>query len=190
MKKQPEATTKTETMLHKNKDFIIGIAICIIALSIIIGVVLFARQQTKIAYQPVNACEAFTATEAGSLLEGEVINGTKTAAQLSGDAAISKCAYSNANEDTNKMLVAAVTIRSAINDDGIAQNKSEFLLASKSVNVEPVANVGDDAFYNQTLGQLNILRDKQWLIVSYGVGSAPQENTLDNLKLLAKQVTN
>lgn len=190
MKTSSEDTTDGPLTPHKNRDFLIGVTICIAVLASIGSIVAFAREQTRVAYQPINACEAFNPDEAKSLIKGEVINGTNTAAQLSGDTAISKCAYSDINQDMNKMLVAAVTVRSAINDEGVAQNKSEFAIASRSVDVEPVSDVSESAFYNPLRGQLNVLREKQWLILSFGVGSTPQENTLDDLKLLAAQMTN
>lgn len=170
----------------KNKDLLIGVAICAVAAALIVGVVVFARQQTKLVYQPLKACELLTANEAGLLLGSQAINGTKSEPQLSGNTAISKCAYSDSNQDMNKMIVAALTVRSGINDNGKTQNTSEFTIAAKGNEVESVEGIGDAAFFNSSRGQLNVLKDEQWFIISYGTGLAPETNTLDKTVELAR----
>lgn len=86
------------------------------------------------------------------------------------------------------MLVAAIAVRSGINDKGVDQNKTEFATSKQGKSNEVVKDVGDSAYFNKELGQLNVLDDRKWVILSYGAGSAPQANTVDKATELAKKV--
>jgi hypothetical protein len=86
------------------------------------------------------------------------------------------------------MIVAAMTVRSGINDKGVEQNKTEFSVGRPHKNIEIVKDLGDNAYFNQTLGQLNILDGRKWIILSYGVGSAPEANTVDKAVELAHKI--
>ena len=90
---------------------------------------------------------------------------------------------------TDQMMVAAIIVRSGVNDDGVEQNKAQFAAGKpKKAGIESVKGVGDEAYYNSELGQLNVLRGRDWLILSYGLGSDPLANTLDDAKKLAHAV--
>lgn len=85
-------------------------------------------------------------------------------------------------------MVAAVTIRSGINDEGVAKNKSDFA-QSNAVNAsEDVPGIGDSAFFNGKAGQLNVFKGKSWYIFSYGLGDSPEQNTLEKSLELARKV--
>lgn len=175
---------------HK-KELIIGVAISVGVIATIIAMVLsIAASTPKVVYQPTKACDLLTIEESKDLLgEKTLQSGEKTPAQ-SGNTASSQCGYTDGNPDTDSMLVAAVVVRSGVNDKGVEQNKTEFTAGKPDQGVEDVKGVGDQAYYNQKLGQLNILDGRNWIILSYGPGASPEENTLDNsLKMAQKVIT-
>lgn len=183
-------TAKTYVIAHKN-EFIVGAAAILIITALVIAVIVFVRSSVpKVVYQPVSACDLFTRTEAEKLLGSKVINSKIDAPVITGNTATSKCGYTDGNLDLDTMIVAAIIVRSGINDKGVQQNKSEFIAGWPSQNVETVKNIGDSAYFNHALGQLNILHDRQWIIISYGAGSAPEANSLDKAIELSRSILN
>lgn len=142
----------------------------------------------KTAYQPVDACSLFTKAEAGNLLGGNIIGPYTNEPIIQGDVAVSKCSYTDDNPDQSQMLVAAAAVRSGINDEGIKQNKADFAGRQKNSDGEAVKNFGDNAFFNETTGQLHILDGRTWIILSYGAGESPETNSIDEAKKLAKKI--
>ncbi len=141
-------------------------------------------------YQPVKACDLLTPAEAQDLLGDHVINVDTKAPVVSDSLATSKCSYTDspAETDIGDMMVAAVAVRSAVEDEGIAKNKTDFAAAKANNDVEDVKDVGDSAYFNKTNGQLNILDGRSWIILNYGAGSAPETNTVDKAVELAHKV--
>lgn len=181
----------TETPETRKKEVIIGAAIVVAVALLIVAIASFIYNSTpKIVYQPAKACELFTADEARDLLGSKAIKSGDKAPLQEQNTATSTCGYANGDSNTETMKVAAVMVRSGINDDGVRQNKTEFTAGKPQENVEDVKELGDSAYFNKELGQLNILVDKQWIIVSNGVGSAPQANTVEDAVTLAKKVLN
>ncbi|MFZ1301296.1 MAG: hypothetical protein WAQ27_01805 [Candidatus Microsaccharimonas sp.] len=186
-----EPTEVTETTDHK-KLIIIGAAVVAIIVAIIIAIVVSVYNSTpKVVYQPVDACTRLTLNEAKELLgDGAVLTTPPIAPVVNKNTALSRCGYTDGSADTNGIIVAAITVRSGVNDDGAAQNKTDFTNGSLGATIEAVEDVGDEAFFNPDLGQLNILDGRDWIILSYGVGSDPQGNTLEDAKKLAEKVLN
>jgi hypothetical protein len=179
---------KSYFRIHK-KDITTAVPI-VVTVAVLIGVVVFAtvHNMPNIVYQPIKSCSLLTPAKAEQLLGDKVINTEKNDPVISGDTAISKCAYSDENPDQNSMAVAAIAVRSAINDNGIAQTKADFAASKPKTGIEIVSGVGDSAYFNQQNGQLNVLKDREWLIVSYGVGSEPETNTVEKAVQLVKLV--
>lgn len=187
VKKQSTNETKNTA---KSELLVGGIAAAIIV-AIIIGVVVFASTRgATITYQPSNACDLVDQSEAKELLGDRVLKSTQNSPAISEDSAVSRCGYTDGNADASKAIVAAVTIRSGINDDGVEKNRSEFSEAKTGLGIETVEGVADDAFWNVQNGQLNILNKYDWIILSYGVGSTPKENTLEDARKLADKLLN
>lgn len=177
---------------HHKQEFTTGTIVVVVIAVIVAGLALYSynTRQPSIVYEPANACDLLTIDEAKSLLGDKTINGIKQTPVQAGDLTISKCSYSDGVPDsTGDMGVAAVVIRSAINDDGITLNKAQFE-AGKPTGVKDISDIGDEAYFNAGLGQLNILKDTTWIIVSYGFASKPQNNTLADDEKLAKLVMN
>lgn len=170
-------------------DLVIGIGVVtgLIAFVAIVAIVTTERPPT-IVHQPSKACDLLTKDEAAEFLGEDPINSINTDIIANENIATSQCGYTDRNPDQNAMMVAAVAVRSGINDQGIEQNKNDFAKSKDANNTESVDNVGSIAFFNQTNGQLNVLNDNDWLIINYGVGSEPQSNTIDDAVDLAKKV--
>lgn len=171
------------------KELVIGAGVIVGVIAIIVAIVLVLHgSQTKIDYQPVAACDLFTQTEAQELLGAQAFNSNSDAPVLTGNTATSRCGYTDGNPSTDKMVVAAIIVRSGVNDSGVAQNKTEFTNGKPTNGVDDVKGLGDNAYFNQSLGQLNVLDGKKWIIFSYGLGSTPDANTLDDTVKLAHTV--
>lgn len=183
--KKSVASIKSYIVQHN--EFFIGMGIIIGLLGIVAVIAFF--NMPHYAYQPVKACDLFTPAEAQELLGDKVLNVNKNEnPKVSGDVASSGCSYTDSN--TENMVVAAIAVQSAVNDDGIAKNKADFA-ASKAANkntVQDVKDIGDSAYFNKTNGQLNVLEGTKWIKFSYGVGSDPQSNTVEKSLELARKV--
>lgn len=180
----------TKEYIKKYKiEFIIGLVVVILAIAAIITVTIIARSSVpKIVYQPANACDLLTIAKAKELLgDNTVASGAKDPL-VSGNTATSRCGYTDGNPDTQNMIVAAITVRSGIDDKGVQQNKTEFTNGKPTQAVEDVSDLGDGAYFNQQNGQLNVLNGRDWIIFSYGPGSAPESNTVEQAVQLAQKV--
>jgi len=175
---------------HK-KQFSIGVPVVIV---VVVGLVMWSlysynHQQPKIMYEPANACDLVTMDKAKTLLGDKTINGVNQTPVQQGDVTISKCGYSDGLPDVSNAVVAAISVRSAINDDGIKINKAQFE-SGKPTGVQDVTGIGDEAYFNAGLGQLNVFKETTWIIVSYGSAANPKDNTLEDSEKLAKLALN
>lgn len=183
--------SKAYVLDHK-KEFITGVSVgaAIAVVLLLLALYSYNTRQPSIVYEPANACDLLTMTEAKSLLGDKTINGVNQTPVQSGDLTISKCSYSDGLPDTANAVVAAIVVRSGINDAGILQNKKEFVAGKPSAGIQDVTGIGDSAYFNAGLGQLNVLKDSTWILVSYGSGASPQGNSLEDTETLAKLVLN
>lgn len=173
----------------KHNEQVIGISIVsgLILLIVVIAIVV-QMSGPRVVYQPQEACTLFTPAEAQQLLGENIIGSDPQDPEIIDNVATSRCSYTDENPDAAQMLVAAVAVRSAINDDGLMRNKDEFAAAKANNNADIVTGIGDSAFFNKTNGQLHVLDDKSWIILSYGIGSDQQSNTPEKVSELAKLV--
>ncbi len=178
---------KTYTAANKKKLTVIT---SIVGGVIVLGVIglLIYNSMPKIVYQPARACSILSPNQALNVLNGKIINVGSDDPVFSGNTAISKCSYTDSNPDENAMMVVAIAIRSGINDAGVKQNKADFTADKPSTNTETVTGLGNAAYFNQTVGQLDILTNHDWIILSYGVGATPAANNLDKTVALAHQL--
>lgn len=179
----------TKAYLVKHSEAAIGIAI-VASLGIVALVVVLVVQNAtpRIVYQPAKACDLLTLTEANELFDGQAIRGIAVEPKQTRNVAASRCGYSDSNPDANAMRVAAIIVRSGINDAGVEQNKREFEAGKPSEGVENVTGIGDTAYFNQKLGQLNVLDGRNWIVLSYGVGATPETNTVEDVVTFARKV--
>ena len=174
--------TKTYIMEHK-RETAIGTVLTLIVASLVI--LFIYNTIPHIVYKPTNACDMLTPSKAQDLLGEKVISVDTKGAKVAGDIAISKCSYTDSNENKDLMIVAAIAVRSGINDAGVLKNKKDFAASRANDTVENVESLGDNAYFNPLRGQLNILDGRRWIIVSYGLGTAPETNTVDKAIELA-----
>lgn len=172
---------------HK-KELLIGTGVAAVILVVGLVVALFAyNNRSTIVYQPAVACDMFTPQEAQDLLGDRVIAVDTAKPQLSksGNTATSKCSYTDTV--SGNLTVAAVAIRTGVNDAGTKLNREDFAKSKANNETKPVYNLGEDAYFNPTSGQLHVLKGHDWFILSYGIGTTPGENKLaDALKLAEK----
>ena len=173
----------------RKKELIIGIGVVLGVIALIAAIVLVFQNNTpKIDFPPTVACNIFTEQKAKKLLGEQAFNSNSGDPIISGNSATSKCGYTDGNSDTTKVVVAAINLRAGINAKGVGQNQSEFNNGKPRNGVEDVNNLGDAAYYNQVLGQLNVLDGNNWIIFSYGLGSAPESNTLGDATKFARLI--
>ena len=188
--KQRWQTLKQFVIDHK-KDVIIdgSIGLGIVLIVILVLVFIYNNQPPVIVYEPADACKMLTLTEAKTLLGDQAVNGTDTGIIVSKENnATSQCSYSDLNTDADSVKVAAVSIQSGINNAGTTTNNTDFANAAKG-NVS-VTDLGHTAFFNKANGQLDILDGHNWIIVSFGIGNSPSDNTQSDDETLAKLVLN
>ncbi|USN96925.1 MAG: hypothetical protein H6797_01890 [Candidatus Nomurabacteria bacterium] len=190
MNKYIESTKAFISDNQKTIKTVSGIAFGLLALAVLVALFIYNVNEGKpnIVYQPVKACELLTPVKAEDLLGDKVYSTDANKPVISGNTATSKCGYTDRNPDQTKMLLAAVSVRSAINNKGTKQNKTDFEAYKKGSSSEAVKDVGDSAYFDKSVGQLNVLSGRMWLKFFYGVGSAPEANTLENAVKLAQKV--
>ena len=181
---------RTYTLSHKRKVLSWFLAVLIIAgfiTAIIVGTI---ESQPKIIYQPVDACSLLSLDQAKSLLGDKAVNGNHVKPVIKDHNAASSCTYADTNTDVNADTVIAISVRSAIDDGGIQQNIGDFVTNKPKTGVKDVKDANNLEYLNTATGVFNILSDggKQWIRLSYGVGSSPQTNTLDDAIKLATVV--
>lgn len=184
--------TAKEFIIENKKQFIIGGAIVLAVAVFIFSLALYSynTRVPKVVYEPARACDLLTLDEAKAFLGDATINVVSENPVQTGSLTVSKCGYSDGKIDTDNAVVAAIVVRSGINDAGIALNKAQFESGKPLTDVEVLSGVGDSAYFNTALGQLNILKQSTWIIISYGAAQTPTANTIEDAKKLADKVLN
>lgn len=178
----------TYIVVHKAK-FITGAAVTLGAILVLMLIALFMyNNQPKVVYQPATACNLLTLSEAQELMGPRTLRSNNAAPAVYKNTAVSKCGYTDGNPGQQDMVVAALIVRSGVNDEGVEQNKKEFTAGWPTKNVETVSSIGDKAYFNTERGQLNVLKGRDWFIFSYGIGTSPQTNSVEKVTELARKV--
>lgn len=142
---------------------------------------------TSTAPAPVSkACRIFTLAEAKTLLGDSVKGGPNLAAATSADLDVSTCTYtqsSGSDASVSARKAASLLARVPKTDKGVASNDNEFG-PLKPTTVQDVDGYGDHAYWDAEHGQLNILKNNDWYVLSYGSAS-PADRSLDQTRQLA-----
>lgn len=180
----------TQTFLQVHKKEIVTSLLFILGVIILLGsIILFIQNsKTKIVYQPVKACDLLSMDEAKELLGNRTLRSRDGTVFITGNSGNSECGYTDGNPDIANMVVAALIVRSGVNDKGVEKNKADFAAARPDRNIEVVKDLGDSAYFNHDLGQLNILDGREWIILSYGVGQTPETNTVEAAVAMAHKI--
>lgn len=144
--------------------------------------------QNSSSASPVSAnkaCQIFTVADARTLLGADVKAGENPAGQSSPDMDVSTCAYrqSGSNNDLAGRKSATLLVRSPETAKGATSNDNEFG-ALKPVNVQDTQGFGEKAFWDVSKGELDILKNHVWYVLSYGP-STPASRTLDQASQMA-----
>lgn len=175
-------------IVARKATFIIGTAVGLLAIFVIALIIYNNRSTTpSVAYQPPRACTLFTDSDAYTLLGNDVINKVNEPKVIS-NTATSTCSYTDRNPVGDAMKLAAVAIKSGINDEGVTEITDSYTSKKAASNGDAVKGFGNDAYFDPTLGQLNVLNNRDWYIFSYGVGASPQSNTLEDAAKFARLV--
>lgn len=131
------------------------------------------------------ACQIFTVANARSLLGADVKEGENPADQSTQDLIVSTCTYRQVSSaaDTSDRKSASLLIRAPKTAKGSASNDNEFG-ALRPANVQDAPGYGEQAFWNARNGELNVLKNHIWYILSYGP-STPTARTLDQTRQMA-----
>lgn len=178
---------KSLNTTQKNALIGAGIILIILGIGTTIGFAIY-NSVPKIVYKPAVACELLTAPEVREILGENALNTNNSQPVVTKNTAISRCGYTNGVDDAAKAIVAAIVVRSGVNDEGVLQNKKDF--ASNAPNYTAVEDLGDDAYFDSETGQLNVIRDKEWIILSLGTADAPTLNSQEDTIKLAEKVLN
>jgi hypothetical protein len=131
-------------------------------------------------FKIVEACTAFTQADAEAVLGAGSKAGTNTGDTNTDDISVSTCSYTGPNS-----TVASLLARSAKTVDGASSNMTQF--ASLPSTAVSVSGYGDKAYWDSTYGQLNILRNNNWYILSAGAVK-PADKSIDVAKKMADQI--
>jgi len=148
-----------------------------------------ASIQKKTANIPVKkqACGIFTLSDAKQLLGDSAKGGDNQADTSSADIDVSICNYlqdlSNSNTPVSISKSASLTVKIPKTDSGIKSNQGQFG-PIKPGGVEDISGYGDAAYWDPGHGQLDILKNNIWYILSYG-SITPASRSLDEAKQMA-----
>jgi cytoskeletal protein RodZ len=124
-------------------------------------------QKSSSKFTAVNACDIFTKEEAQQILGASATQSTEETPTSTKDVSVSTCTYSNNAADVNSIEVASVLVRSGLSESGASTNKAVFGTGTPEGS-EKVSGYGEDAYFTSSIGQLNVLKDNNWIIISNG----------------------
>lgn len=138
------------------------------------------------SYKPKKACSIFTLADAKRVLGATVKGGASPANSSSGDLTVSTCSYSKDLDSAAPVSAsqsATLLLRAPITTGGAESNNNQFgpLRPADAVNV---SGYGQSAYWDPQFGQLDILKNNTWYILSTGP-LTPSSRTLDQTKQLA-----
>ena len=164
--------------IREHKQTIGTTTMAIIGIALLIGLFIYNQPHgPKIVYQPARACDMLTPPKAIVALGDKVNNIEADKPAVSGNTATSKCAYTDASPSAAQRAEATLLVMSAINDAGIPQLKKDFTtLQTKTPHAQPVAGLGDSAYFDQDSGLLYILSGKKLVLLSYGISVSTDQN--------------
>ncbi len=138
-------------------------------------------------FKGVDACTVLTQDVATQILGADNKKGDTSAGNVSTDAlSVSNCTYSTnytVGQPISSVKAVSILVRAAKNSTGKDSNNNSFG-PGRPAGAQTVSGYGDDAFWNPTYGQLNILKHNNWYILSSG-SSSLTTRTLDDAKKLA-----
>lgn len=170
------------------KKIYIVVAIVILAIGGATAV-LFLRKDSSTSssgqesFTTYEACNFLTKDKAAELLGTSATLGMEPSPSSSDDLKVTNCVYNNNAGNFKDMVSVSVLVRSPLTKTG-AESNSETFTNTSLVGDTTVDGYGEKAAWNSTTGQLNILKNKNWIIVTFGKAQ-PNTRTLDDTKRAA-----
>ncbi|HWZ66090.1 MAG TPA: hypothetical protein VNX65_04875 [Patescibacteria group bacterium] len=156
------------------------IAVLIAGVVIVAGGLYFVRSKTSStansSTQPTTAsqmsakkaCDLFTPDDAKQIMGPNTVSTAGTAASNmatgNSDISVTTCTYNNTGTSTT----ATVLVRSALTSDGKTSNQAGYAQDKKMYKGSDVSTVGETAYYDTDLGQLEFIKGNNWIIVTSG----------------------
>lgn len=135
----------------------------------------------------IDACSILTESIAKQVLGNDATKGTEPSGASSDDVAVSNCTYLSNGSKLTEIKGANVLVRTGLTNAGKESNKSQFGSGAPAGS-QHVDGFGDDANFYPAFGQLNVLKNGNWYIVSNYTGTNPSKATLDEVKALATRL--
>jgi hypothetical protein len=152
-----------------------ALPILLLIITIAGGVWWYKSAQTKplVSVAPARtfkkACDVFTLADATAVL-GEGATQTPTHSDtISAQKSVTTCLYSYDPGSLSDIVSASMLLQGA----PAGQTQQSFTQA-RPANAETIKDYGDQAFWDPSLGQLNILKGSYWVIISAGSGPLNQ----------------
>jgi hypothetical protein len=133
------------------------------------------------------ACEILSREVATSMLGSVGEDSPPVPDTSSADVKVSSCVRANAVATLDQARSVSLLMRIARTGTGAQTNASAFAPGSVPGGAQDVLGIGQQAFWNPALGQLNILDNGNWYIVSSGPID-PRKHTLTDSAKLAKAI--
>lgn len=145
-----------------------------------------ASTSEVISYKQKQACNIFTLSDAKKLLGVTAKGGASGTEASSNDLGTSTCSYAadaGNNTPVTSNLSASLLVRYPKTNDGANSNVNQFSLRKPS-GVDDIDGYGDAAYWDPQYGQINILKNQTWYIVSFG-SLSPSSRNLEQTRQLA-----
>lgn len=137
------------------------------------------------------ACSIFTLGEAKQLL-GDAAKGVASPPENESNyISVSSCVYNQSSGPSAPVTAtktASLLVRSPKTPAGAQSNADQFDIV-KPVSVQDVSGYGDKAYWDPDHGQLDILKNNNWYVLSYGSPTV-SSRSLDETKRLADLLIN
>lgn len=173
----------------KKTYIIIAVAIVVLAAGGVAIAVLQGKNTSttpssnKEGFTAYDACRFLTKEKAAELLGTSATLGQEPSPSNSDDLKVTNCVYNNNAGNFKDIVSVSMLVRSPLTKTGAESNAETFADAS-IVGDAAVNGYGEKAMWNTTTGQLNILKDKSWIIITFGKVQA-NTRTLDDAKKAA-----
>lgn len=139
-------------------------------------------EENKTTFTTFEACKLLTKEKAETALGTSATLGQEPSPSNSDDLKVTNCVYNNTG-NLRDIISISVLVRSPLTQAGADSNIKTFTDTSLVGN-SAVEGYGEKATWNSSTGQLNVLKDKNWIIVSFGKAQ-PTSRTLDDTKKAA-----
>lgn len=135
---------------------------------------------------PSQACKVFTLNDAKKVLGDKAVAAKPTPAVTSSSMSVTNCLYTNGVDDPTAVETASILVRAPKNQTG-ANNNTDAFDNKHLASVQSVSGYGEAAYWSGQYGQLNVLKNQKWVILSIGP-AAPSSHTLSRTQALADVV--